>query len=82
MRWPFSVHSTATGRLAMFAPAAHLLPDVEMRRARHIVTEDVRVNRFVEASQAGDLAEVQRLPLGQFVAYNRLSGGKLKSRIF
>jgi hypothetical protein len=29
-----------------------------------------------------DLAEVQRLPLGQFVAYNRLSGGKLKSRIF
>jgi galactokinase len=45
----------------MFAPAAHLLPDVVMRRARHIVTEDVRVNRFVEASQAGDLTAMGKL---------------------
>ena len=45
----------------MFEPAAHLLPDVAMRRARHIVTEDVRVNRFVEASESGDLAAMGRL---------------------
>jgi len=45
----------------MFAPAAQLLPDVVMRRARHIVTEDVRVNRFVESSQAGDLTAMGRL---------------------
>ena len=44
-----------------FDAAAHLLPDVVLRRARHIVTEDVRVNRFVEASQAADLAAMGRL---------------------
>ena len=45
----------------MFEAAAHLLPEVEARRARHIVTEDVRVNRFVEASEAADLAAMGRL---------------------
>jgi galactokinase len=45
----------------MFQPAAQLLPDVVMRRARHIVTEDVRVNHFVAASQAGDLTAMGRL---------------------
>jgi galactokinase len=45
----------------MFEAAAHLLPDVVARRARHIVTEDVRVNRFVEASGAADLAAMGRL---------------------
>jgi galactokinase len=44
-----------------FEAAAQLLPEVVARRARHIVTEDVRVNRFVEASQAGDLAAMGRL---------------------
>jgi galactokinase len=44
-----------------FAAAAHLLPEVVARRARHIVTEDARVNRFVEASQAADLAAMGRL---------------------
>ena len=32
------------------------LPDVVSRRARHVVTEDARVNRFVEASHQGDVA--------------------------
>ncbi len=45
----------------MFEAAAHLLPEVVARRARHIVTEDVRVNRFVEASEAADLAAMGRL---------------------
>ena len=44
-----------------FAGAFHLLPEIVGRRARHIVTEDVRVNRFVEASAAGDLAAMGRL---------------------
>ena len=44
-----------------FEAAAHLLPEVVARRARHIVTEDVRVNHFVEASQAGDLTAMGRL---------------------
>jgi galactokinase len=48
----------------MFEAAAHLLPDVVERRARHIVTEDARVNRFVEASEAGDLAAMGRLLVG------------------
>jgi galactokinase len=48
----------------MFEAAAHLLPDVVARRARHIVTENARVNRFVEASEAGDLAAMGRLLVG------------------
>ncbi len=31
------------------------LPGVPARRARHIVTEDARVNQFVDASSRGDL---------------------------
>jgi galactokinase len=38
-----------------FQAAERLLSPVVARRARHIVTEDVRVNRFVEASAAGAL---------------------------
>jgi len=37
------------------------LPDVVARRARHVVSEDVRVGRFVEASEARDLVEMGRL---------------------
>jgi galactokinase len=43
------------------AAAAHLLPGVVAHRARHVVTEDARVNRFVEASQAGDLSAMGKL---------------------
>ena len=39
---------------AQFDSAAHLLPPVVGRRARHVVTEDARVNRFVEASEAAN----------------------------
>jgi galactokinase len=39
-----------------FAPVEETLPDIIRRRARHVVTEDARVNRFVEASGRGDLA--------------------------
>ena len=37
------------------------LPDVVVRRARHVVTEDARVNRFVEASTHGDVAGMGKL---------------------
>src|SRR5664279_5519662 len=40
---------------------AETLPEAVARRARHVVTEDVRVNRFVEASTAGDPVEMGRL---------------------
>jgi galactokinase len=38
-----------------FAAVEAGLPETVARRARHIVTEDARVNRFTEASAAGDL---------------------------
>ena len=38
-----------------FQAAEHLLSPVVARRARHVVTEDARVNRFVEAGVRGDL---------------------------
>ena len=38
-----------------FQAAAHLLPPVVALRARHVVTEDARVNRFVEAGESGNL---------------------------
>jgi galactokinase len=38
-----------------FEAAAHLLPPVVALRARHVVTEDARVNRFVEAGESGNL---------------------------
>jgi galactokinase len=41
--------------------AAHSLPPVVARRARHVVTEDARVGRFVEASAAGELALMGKL---------------------
>jgi len=40
---------------------ASRLPEVVARRARHVVTEDARVNRFVEASSQGDAALMGRL---------------------
>ena len=44
-----------------FEGVASRLPDVVARRARHVVTEDARVNRFVEASTRGDLAAMGKL---------------------
>jgi len=44
-----------------FAAVAGRLPDLVMRRARHVVTEDARVNRFVEASTLGDLPGMGKL---------------------
>ena len=44
-----------------FAGVASRLPGVVARRARHIVTEDARVNRFVEASAHGDLTGMGKL---------------------
>ena len=44
-----------------FAAVADRLPDLVKRRARHVVTEDARVNRFVEASAAGDVAAMGKL---------------------
>ena len=37
------------------------LPTLVLRRARHVVTEDDRVNRFVEASVRGDISAMGRL---------------------
>ena len=37
------------------------LPEVAARRARHAVTEDARVNQFVDASARGDLAGMGKL---------------------
>ena len=44
-----------------FETVASRLPEVVARRARHVVTEDARVNRFVEAAAAGDLALMGKL---------------------
>jgi galactokinase len=41
--------------------AAEAMGPVAARRARHVVTEDLRVNRFVEAAQRGDAAVMGRL---------------------
>jgi galactokinase len=41
--------------------SANLLPPAVLQRARHVVTEDARVNRFVEASALGDLALMGKL---------------------
>ena len=43
------------------AAAAARMPEVVLRRARHVVTEDARVHAFVEASARGDVAEMGRL---------------------
>jgi galactokinase len=44
-----------------FAAAASLLPPLVARRARHVVTEDDRVERFVAASAKGDLLLMGKL---------------------
>ena len=44
-----------------FESVAGLLPPVVARRARHVVTEDARVERFVAASVRGDLDAMGKL---------------------
>jgi galactokinase len=46
---------------AQFQTVEQDLPEVVRRRARHVVTEDARVEAFVEASTAGDLDTMARL---------------------
>ena len=44
-----------------FQGVAARLPELVARRARHVVTEDARVNRFVEASGQGDVSAMGKL---------------------
>jgi galactokinase len=44
-----------------FATVEQSLPPVVARRGRHVVTEDARVNRFVDAGTHGDLEAMGRL---------------------
>jgi galactokinase len=44
-----------------FERVASRLPDLIARRARHVVTEDARLNRFVEASTQGDVTGMGNL---------------------
>jgi galactokinase len=46
-----------------FESVSARLPAVVARRARHVVTEDARVNRFTEASERGDVAAMGKLML-------------------
>ena len=43
-----------------FAAKESRLPEPVRRRARHVVTEDARVNRFVEAASGADIAAMGR----------------------
>jgi galactokinase len=44
-----------------FASGQDRLPDIVRRRARHVITEDARVNRFVDAAARGDIGAMGRL---------------------
>jgi galactokinase len=45
----------------MFGEIASTLPDTIRRRARHVVTEDERVEKFVDACRGGDLPKMGEL---------------------
>ncbi len=53
--------------VALFERAADRIPPVARRRAKHVVTEDARVEEFMEASRRGDLQRMGEL----FVASHR-----------
>ena len=53
-----SLRDVSPQQLQSVAPS---LPAVVARRARHVVTEDARVGRFVDASARGDLALMGKL---------------------
>jgi galactokinase len=58
-----AVESLRDASLHQLDAVAPQLPDVVQRRARHVVTEDLRVGRFVEASVAGEPSQMGRLML-------------------
>jgi galactokinase len=53
-----SLRDVTSGQLRL---AMRDLPEVVGRRARHVVTENERVERFVQASAAGDVESIGRL---------------------
>jgi galactokinase len=55
------VESLRDATVEQLAQSAHLMPDAVARRARHVVTENARVNRFVDASWRGALELMGRL---------------------
>ena len=59
-RFP-SVESLRDVTPDQFESVAGLLPPVVARRGRHVVTENARVGRFVEASMRGDLSQMGML---------------------
>jgi galactokinase len=59
-RFP-SVKSLRDVTVEQFEAVINLLPPVVCRRARHVVTEDDRVNHFVDASASGGLEEMGAL---------------------
>jgi galactokinase len=59
-RYP-EVASLRDVTVEQFESVAASLPPVIARRARHVVTEDGRVERFVEVSARGDLAQMGKL---------------------
>jgi galactokinase len=59
-RYP-EVASLRDVSVEQFKTVEHLMPKTIGNRARHVVTEDDRVERFVEASAAGDLARMGKL---------------------
>jgi galactokinase len=59
-RYP-AVDSLRDVDTAMFSGIAPALPDTIRRRARHVVTEDERVGKFVAACRTGDLEEMGKL---------------------
>jgi len=60
-RFPFAASLRDVASQDQFESVAHLLPPVVARRARHVVTEDERVELFVTASARGDLETMGRL---------------------
>jgi galactokinase len=56
-----NVESLRDVSVGQFESVAHLLPPVVARRARHVVTENDRVERFVDASTRGDLQLMGKL---------------------
>jgi galactokinase len=59
-RFP-AVESLRDATLQQLAAVEAAMPPVVVRRARHVITEDARVERFVEASTTRDLPQMGRL---------------------
>lgn len=46
--------------ISLLSERANDLPEIELRRARHVLTENLRVTRAVDAIESGDLLELGR----------------------